>query len=163
MTKLVIGHDAAIAKWVKDHIPDVTDFGPCVAIGMASPCGRLLWGGVVFSQYDEHTKVCQVAIASVNPRWATRGTIRAILSIPFEQYECRKVYAMIATDNKESLKLCGGLRFKPEATLRHHFAKGRHAVMYSMMDNEYRKTWARLDFRLTHKPSTDCAGSMSHG
>jgi len=140
---LVFGQDEPLAKWAARHIPDVGDggFGPCRAVGMASPDGRKLWGVVVFNEYKPNAGLCTVSIASVYPRWATKGTIRAILSIPFDQYGIRKLCALIPSDNDRSLRLCAGLGFRREATLRHHFAPGRHGVVFSMMKNEFARKW----------------------
>lgn len=141
MTRLILGQDEKFAAWAVRHIDDVTDFGPCVAVGMVSPDYEKIWGAVVFNEFFPSLMVCSVSIAAVSPRWATRHTIRAILSIPFEQYRCRKVYAMIASDNERSLRLCEGLKFTREATLRHHYGKRRHAIILSMMEHEFRQHW----------------------
>lgn len=148
MTKLIFGHDERLARWAADHIPHVTGFGPCVAVGMASPDGSKLWGVTVFNEYIPEYGLCSVSIASVYPRWATKHTVRAILSIPFEQYGVRKLCAMIQAGNERSLKLCQGLGFKKEATLRHHYAQGQHAIVLSMLRNEYNMRWGVKPLRM---------------
>ena len=142
MTFLVTGQDAKIAAWVDSKIaPAGNGFGPCTAIGMASPDRTKLWGGVVYHTYVADHGTMFVSSASVYPRWAPPSTIRALLSYPFDQLGVRKLMATIAADNARSLRLCKGLGFTAEATLRHQFGQGKHAVVLSMMDYEYRRKW----------------------
>lgn len=142
MSKLIFEKDKEIAAWVAGKIPGAS-FGPCAAIGMASPSGAKFWGGVVYHDYIPSLGLCSVSIAAVTPRWATPGTVRALLSVPFQQYGVRKLYATIRDDNERSKKLCAGLGFTREATLRHHFGHKRHALVYSMMAPEYEARWVR--------------------
>lgn len=140
MTKLIFGADKQVAEWVASKIPGAA-FGPNAAVGMASPSGNKFWGGVVFHDFIPSLGLCSVSIAAVTPRWATPGTVRAILSIPFEQYQTRKLYATIRSDNARSMKLCAGLGFTREATLRHHFGHKIHGVVFSLMAVEYMARW----------------------
>lgn len=141
MSKLIFGKDKEISEWVASKIPGAS-FGPCVAIGMASPSGAKFWGGVVYHDYIPALGLCSVSIAAVTPRWATPGTVRALLAVPFVQYKVRKLYATIRDDNERSKKLCSGLGFTREATLRHHYGHKRHALVFSMMASEYTAKWS---------------------
>lgn len=147
MTKLIFGHDERLARWASDHIPDAGDFGQCRAIGMGSDDGRKLWGVVVYHDYSPKQRICSVSIASVYPRWATKETIKRLLAVPFQQFGVRKLCALIPSDNARSLKLCEGLGFRREATLRHHFAQGRHGVVLSMMRHEFDRRWGAVELK----------------
>lgn len=142
MSELIFGHDRELADWAGSLIPHVgaAGFGPCKAIGVAD--GDKLWAAVVYHGWIESYGICEVSIAAANPRWATKGHIRALLSVPFEQYRCRKVYGTIPIDNERACKLIKGLGFTPEGVLRHHYAPKRHARLFSMMNHEYRKKWS---------------------
>ena len=147
MTQLIIGKDEAIAAWVRSKIPDMAgdDFGPCVAIGMASDDGKKLWGGIVYHSYSPGLGLAMFTLASIHPRWAPRETIRRLLAVPFRQYNVRKLSAAIACDNERSLKLARGLGFKMEARLRHQFGDKRHGEVWSMMRTEFEAKWGRED------------------
>lgn len=142
MTKLVFGHDERVAEWVRVRIPDVTTFGPCRAIGVASPSRQKLWAGVVYNDFHPELGVCSISIASDYPRWVTREMLRRLLSVPFLQYNCRKLYVTVASDNARSLKFARGLHFCHEATLRHHYGRKRHALVLSMMRAEFDRWWS---------------------
>lgn len=144
MSVLIFGHDAALADWCAKRIPDTGGkFGPCVAIGVATgngPDDKLL-GVCVFHNYDKLHGLVELSFASTSPRWASRGVIRALLSVPFEQYKCRKVCMEIEHTNKRALRFNEGIGFRREATLRHHFGPHRHVVVLSMMKHEYEARW----------------------
>jgi RimJ/RimL family protein N-acetyltransferase len=149
MTFLITGQDDKIKAWVRSRLPDdVGEWGPSVAIGMASPCRRKFWGGIVFHNYSPAHGTMYFTLASAYPRWATPGTFRALLSYAFDQAGVRKLIAVIASDNERSLKLAtrlnvgNGVRFTKEATLRHQFARGRHGIVFSLMDHEFHRACA---------------------
>ncbi len=149
MTKLITGHDDQLRAWVASRLGrDAEEFGPSVTIGMASPDGRKLWGAIVYHGYSKPHGTMWFTLASAYPRWATPGTFRALLSYAFDQGKVRKLMAMIASDNERSLKLASrlnvgnGVRFTQEATLRHQFGRGRHGIVFSLMDHEYRRACA---------------------
>lgn len=142
---LIFGQDEKVAAWVARHIPHVGDagFGPCRAIGVAARIGgepRFV-AGCVFHNYIADYGVCEISFAAVWPGWATKPAIRGLLSVPFDQYTCRKVYLQIPADNAPALRFCAGIGFKREATLRHHYAPGRHGVVMSLMRDEWAQTW----------------------
>lgn len=141
---LIFGQDAAMAKWAAGRIPHVGEagFGPCRAIGVGDVGKRRLYAACVYHNLIQQYAVCEISFAASTPRWATKGNIRALLSVPFNQYGMRKVYLTIPIDNKRALRFCEGIHFRKEATLRHHFAPGRHALVLSMMASEYRQHWA---------------------
>lgn len=144
---LVFGHDESLARWAAQQIPHVgaAGFGPCKAIGVAK--NRKLWAVCVYHNYAPSYGVCEISFAAVTPRWATKENIRRLLSVPFDQYGCRKVCLTIPHDNARALRFCTGIKFRKEATLRHHFAPGRHAVILSMLRNEYRQHWSNVELK----------------
>ena len=147
MSKLVFDADVAMAEWVRSRIPGATSFGPCRAVGVSSPSGQKLWAAVVYNEYHPELGICSLSVASDYPRWVTRQTIRKLLSVPFLQYGCRKVYVTIASDNARSLKFAQGLHFRHEATLRHHYGHKRHALVLSMMRSEFDRWWNVVEMK----------------
>jgi len=146
MWALIHGHDEALAKWAGSRMPHVGADGfphGSKAIGVATGTAEhdQLLAVVVYHNYVESYGICEVSIAAISPRWAQRGVIRALLSVPFEQYAARKVYGQVVSSNHRAGKLISGLGFKKEATLRHHYGKGLHANVFGMMAHEYRAKW----------------------
>lgn len=145
MPVLIFGHDAALAKWVAERIPNVgqAGFGLYTAIGIASDNGpnAKLYGAIVYHDYQPHLRTCQISMAAVSPRWATRGTIRALLSVPFLQYNCYKVWVSIPHTNKRAIKVNAGIGMKMDAGLRHQYGPGSHASILSITLPEFEKLW----------------------
>lgn len=143
--KLLTGNDELFANWAAARIPDLDGdgFGACktVAVATGDQPGDMVLAVVVFHSFAPRQKTCQVSIAATSPRWCTRGNIRAILAVPFEEWGCRKVWSVMASTNKRALKLNAGLGFKVEGTLRHHFGRKVHAIVTGLMASEYAAKW----------------------
>lgn len=164
----------AMVRWACERIPWMS-FSPtmrAVAIGDVQPDGAvdhlavcLFHGFVPPSDIDFKDGrgprpaygVCEISFAARSPRWATRGMISALLSIPFGQYNCRKVVTVIPSTNKRAIRFNEGIGLKLEGTLRHHFAKGVHACIFGMMRAEYDARWKNP--RPTRRPT----GSQASG
>ena len=138
---LLFGHSDLVAQWVLDKIPDVQTFGKCEAIGVGNVDTGRLYAGIVFHNYEPLYETISVSIAAVNPMWATRATIKALLHYPFEQIGCNLVTAIMRSTNARSIKTNHAIGFKRDGTLRHRFGQGVHAVTASMTRNEYRKLY----------------------
>ena len=145
MSVFLTGNDELFARWAAERVPYIGEygFGACKTIAIATgtaPEDSVL-AVVVLHEFLPHTRTCMVSVAAASPLWATRGNIRAILRVPFEQYKVRKLWSVIASTNARSLKLNRGLGFKVEGTLRHHFAPRVHAIVAGMMDYEWASRW----------------------
>lgn len=112
--------------------------GPYQAIGVLDESNTLV-AGVVFNEYQQTFGTIMVHLAADTPRWASRNVIRAILSYPFVQLKCRKVWGATPDHLTRVLRFNHGIGFVREAVLRHHYGEGRHAVITSMLASEYRK------------------------
>lgn len=140
--KILFGHSERLAEIAAQSLPDVmgeNGFGPCQAIGIVTgydPTDELLAVAVYFN-YQPKFKTCAIAMVSFSPRWAQKGTIRAILSVPFEQYGVKKLSAICLHTNERVIKLLEGVGFKREAVLAHEFGAKRHAVVLRMMEADY--------------------------
>lgn len=140
--KLIFGQDERVAAWVAKQLPHVGDvgFGPCRAIAVVSASDRPL-GAIVYHDYQKQAGTVQISMASVSPLWAQPQTVRDLLAIPFDQYKVRKVWTCIPHDNERAIRFNEGIGMKCEATLRHQFAQGRHAVIFGMMAGKYVARW----------------------
>ncbi|MGE0629983.1 MAG: GNAT family N-acetyltransferase [Hyphomicrobiaceae bacterium] len=161
---LIIGFNDQIGPWVHARIPWLPPYVPgrCQYVGVAEgpdPSDKLLAAWF----YYEHCPLedrpiamlknrkwggtCHVGIAVASPRWATRRNIRALFSIPFEQYNCRKVLATTPSTHARSIRIAEGLGMVREARLRHQFAKGVDALIFGMMRAEFARTWGNPHWR----------------
>lgn len=148
MPKLIFGFEPQMADWVAQRIPHVRrgiGFGKSAALGVLSDSepARIL-AGVVFHNYQPDYQHAELSFASDEARWATKGIISAIFDIPFVQWKVRRLSTVTPHKNARAIKLIEGLGFKREGTLRHYFAEGDHAVIYGMLQVEYKALIARL-------------------
>jgi len=137
---LVAGHTAEIAAWVADHIPHVTDFGPCEAIGILT--GNRLIAGVVYHDYQPMFGTIQLSMAAISPMWARQETIAGLLQYPFLQLGVYKVFTATPIDNIMALRVNTHIGLKQEAVLNSMFGKGRHGVIMRMLEPDFNRLYA---------------------
>lgn len=136
--RLVKDDSENVANWVANLLPETRHIGfnSCKAIGVVSNDGAPL-GGAVFHDWHPHFSNIGVSCAAVSPRWLTRNIISEILSYPFEGIGVFKVWGAVSIHNARSIKLIQGLGFTKEATIRHHFGRKNHAVVFGMTQPEF--------------------------
>lgn len=139
LPELVFGHDAEVAAWVADQLPQVHDFGPCSAIGIASE-GRLI-AGCVYSDYRPVESNIQLSMAAVSPMWARREVVTALLRYPFRQLGVWMIYTATAPENHRALRVNRHIGIKRKTILPHHFGRKRHAVLCQMTEPEFSKMY----------------------
>lgn len=134
-----------VGAWVAARIPHAVSaeaFGPHVTIGVANDDGLI--AGIVYHNYIHWHQHCEISFAADTPRFATRGIIRALLSVPFEQYECRTVSLMIPHEAKRVLRFVGGIGFVRRGCLPEFFSPTSHGEIYSMTRRDYDKLRRRI-------------------
>lgn len=142
--KIIHGHSEQLALIASKMLPDIVGdagFGPCQALGVASDDG--LEAVCVYHEYQPKFKTCGISFAAFSPRWSQRGIIRALLSVPFKQYGVKKLWCSTTIDNKRCQRFVKGIGFKQEAILVHQFGKGRHAVLFRMMDGDFNRLYEK--------------------
>lgn len=142
--EILHGHSerlAAIAAKAMEDILGGGDFGPCQAIGVVTgqSADDKLHAIAVYHEYQPVHKTCMISFVSFSPRWATKKMIRNILSVPFLQYDVKKLWATTSKHNKRCHKLLLGVGFIQEAVLANHFGAGNHAHVFRMMDTDWQK------------------------
>lgn len=136
------GCDKFFAEWAGKRIPHVgsgEQFGKYVSIGVATgyeKTDRLL-AVIVFHDYYPQYGHCQISVAAADPRWATRKTIRAALSVPFLQYKCHKVWVSIPQPSERTIRFAKAIGFTQEGMLKAHYGPGVSAVILRMMEQDY--------------------------
>ena len=135
--RLLYGQDQAVAEWVSRNIPHMAGaaFGPMAAIGVTSQEGNLL-AGVVFHDYQPKFRTMQISMAAASPKWATRNTIRLLLSYPFMRCGVEKVWTAMPHTNERAIRFNKGIGFVQEAVLAYHFGSS-HAVICRLLRKDY--------------------------
>ena len=136
-----------LSEWAASRIEHVgsAGFGPCWAVGIAVR-GQLA-AVAVWSDFQPRHGTLQISLASATPRWANRHTFGRVLGLAFDQPWGReavridKVWAAMPSDVPRTIEFNVAIGFKREATLRHHYGRGRHAIITSMMSWEFRRLY----------------------
>jgi hypothetical protein len=149
MVALISGDDVnqQLAEWAAMNIPHVGEagFGPCVAIGIATgtEASDELYGVFIAHDWQPAARVLQVSMAARSPKWV--WGCRPLFRYMFEQVKAFKIFTAIPHDNERALRYNAGIGLKKEAVLRHQFGPGRHGVIYSMLEFEYRHSrWCNV-------------------
>ena len=151
--RLICGHDAEVAAWVAARIPHVSTadgFGPHRAIGVAD--GPNMAAGIVYHNYIPRYAHCEISFAADTPRFATRGVIRGLMSVPFEQYECRTVSLLIPEGAVRVQKFVSGsgkngsfgMGFVRRGCLPQFFDENSNGVVYTMTRKDYDRLRKRI-------------------
>lgn len=133
-------------RWAVSRMPHMDlniGVGPCktAAVCTGYDASDTLLAVILYHAFDPLSRTVQISISAASPRWISKGTVRTLLAVPFDQWACRKVWSVVASDNLPAQKLCGGLGFKLEARMRHQMAHKVHAFVYGMMESEFRSIW----------------------
>ena len=140
--RLLCGVDEQVAAWVAAQIPHVgvDGFGPCKAIGIATDTD--LVGGMVYHDYQQPFRTIQLSMAATHPMWARPSIVRGLLSYPFEQLDCYKVWTCTPIDGEAAIKTNLRVGFTKEATLAHQFGPKRHGVVCRMTRPDFNRLFS---------------------
>ena len=134
MLSLVFGRDAEIAEFVRARAPHAENgFDRYTTIGIARD-GQLICG-VVYNEYRTHS--IHASIASSDPRWADRRTLRAIFSYPFVQLGCGRITTYCGASMLSVRRFNERLGFTQEGLLRRGFGDD-DCVVFGMLREECR-------------------------
>ena len=150
MAHIIFGKDQMFGAWAAARIPSVgtiDNFGKFVAAGVATgqTANDRLLAVCVFHEFYPRWGHCQVSMASADPRWVSKQTVKALLSVPFLQYRCHTVRVTIAHTSERTLRLVKRLGFKPEATLKDYFGRGSHAIICRMGYGYYERAYWKTE------------------
>lgn len=148
MSALIVDRSEALGRWVATRLPHVgnTDaWGEYAAIGVATgdgPDDRLMSAFVMHDIHPGYSR-CQVSAATVDPRWASRATLRAVLAVPFMEYGLNRIWTVYPAPLTRVGRFLKAIGFTCEGTLRDHFGKGVSGSIYRMHASDYeRRYWA---------------------
>ncbi len=129
---LVPGYDLAVSRWVGEQL-GIKDFGPCRTVGVIDDAGDLV-AGIVFNNH--RYPGIEATIASVTPRWCNHRILRGIFSLPFEQWGCTRVTAVVESVNQPARAFVQKIGFRQEGVMRRAFPSGEDAVIYGLLREE---------------------------
>ena len=140
MAKLIFGHDEALAQWAEQQYPEGAPFmRPLIAIGIADPSGQELYG-VAF--YSGHTATnVDFGLITASRRWATKGTVRALLYYPFVQLNLKRMTAFTLKKNRRARKVLEKFGFRPEGVHPYAFPNGGTAMSYGLYREATMERW----------------------
>lgn len=128
--------DDGLAKWAAEHMEAPENpFGPCRAIGVHDR--KEIIAVCVYHRYVPEYESCEISFASISPRWAQRGIIRALLSVPFEQYGLWSVSTCTPATNKRALKFNEGIGLINPIEIPHGCGRNKPLIIRTMTRDEY--------------------------
>jgi len=135
--------NAWLIQWCQMRLKTNGSFGlDAVSMGVADEKDNLLCV-TVFDNFRKgrngQALNIECAIAADSPRWANRGTIRAILHYPFCQLKVQRMTLFVAESNARSFKLTQGLGFKVEGMIREALEGGENLHVLGMLREESRR------------------------
>ena len=117
-----------------------TGFAHPQAIGITEN-GKLV-GGVVYDRFTPFG--CEMSIATLSPRWASRGRLHAFFFYPFCELGLVRVTALTARNNKRSRRMLEKLGFSLEGKARRAFDGRQDLMIYGLLRADCK--WIREDF-----------------
>jgi hypothetical protein len=105
------------AGWAAAMIPRVGKperFGACtcIAVCRAANLADDPLAVVIYHNMDAPSRCLEISMAASTPRWATRGTIRACLSYPFQQIGCGVVVCRVPRRERRTKRFLSGIGFR---------------------------------------------------
>lgn len=133
---LVYGADAAVSRWMAKRM-NVDTFDPSQrAIGVLSKDRSRLIAGVSYHGYSG-ANIMQ-SVAADDPSWCRPSVVRAMFFYPFVTLKCQRITSIIAVSNERSIRLCEGLGFTREGTMRRMMPGNEDAFVYGLLADECR-------------------------
>ena len=137
-----------LAKWACDILGDELEtfgfdrYGNPLFTSLGFSVKNEMACVVVAYQYIK-PNIC-MAFASKNPRWATKGNIKALGEWAFDTLDCERVTAFVKKNNKRARKFDEGIGFQHEGKLRKACDDG-DIIIYGLLKEDHEK-WLRKAF-----------------
>ncbi len=126
--------DLSIVKWVCDGLHESTNWvGEHVALGIYNE--NQLIAGIVYNDIRPNQD-CWLTAYTCDKRWCSRRILQIIFGFAFDRLQCRRVNALVDTDNEKSIRLLSGLGFRQEGLLRQFRENGKDCFIYGLLKTE---------------------------
>mgnify|MGYP002142973199 FL=1 len=134
----------ALREWAGSRIPNVGKDG----FDPGAQCAAVIRNGalaaaVLFHDWQPGARTMQCSMAADTPLWASREVLRGLFAYVFITAGANKLWTAMPHTGERAIRFNVGIGMKREAVLRHHFGPKAHAVICSMMRDE----WARSRWR----------------
>lgn len=138
--RVLLGADDEVGAWVCAQLlyPEHWTPGMGVAIGITR--AQSLVAGATYFQFNSVN--VWVGIASSEPGWINRATLRFLFDYPFGQLKAKRVSALVDASNTRSRRFAERLGFSVEATLEASAPDGGDQIVYRMRAKDCR--WLQL-------------------
>lgn len=135
---VLYGADAAVLKWVADHVPVLMGRAPNNAFAALGVIRRgTLVAGVVFHNYRPGIDM-EISIAATDPLWMLPDTLQRLFDYPFEQLKVPRLSCIIGRKNKRCRKMSEGIGWRLEGVSRKNYDGQQDACIYGMFKSELR-------------------------
>jgi RimJ/RimL family protein N-acetyltransferase len=130
--KEIVGNHPDVIPWLAHHTDsDLSTVG--ATLGLI--CEGEIVAAVLYDNYNGAN--IHATVAGIGKRWLTREYLRAIFHYPFNQLRVKRITAVIADGNHDSIKFAEHLGFTREATLADAHPTG-NLFIYVMRRNDCR-------------------------
>jgi RimJ/RimL family protein N-acetyltransferase len=138
--------DEAVVRWVTQKMNEagypltLADVGPCRALGAARDGKPLI--GVVYNWFRPHHRhhnahdVNVIIAAEPGARFRKGDVFPRFFDFAYNDMECGRITAIIAENNKRSVKLVKNLGFRKEGTIRRGYDGKTNALVYGQLRHE---------------------------
>lgn len=133
---VLYGADDLVLAFMRDRLPFVKNWGPCVALGVVR--GPSLIGGVVFSNHHPEAKDLEMSMAFDTAAWWRPRTMARILAYPFVQLGCERLTLRIGKSNKAARTAALKTGFKLEGVRRRAHDGRQDQIIYGLLKGECR-------------------------
>jgi RimJ/RimL family protein N-acetyltransferase len=120
----------AVFAFVKSQLAGLARSDDMQAVGIADVQGRML-AGVIYEGINAHNAWAHIG-AIKGTVWARPFNLRAVFAYPFLVCKVDRLSVYVDASNLDSLQLCLGLGFTPEATLMGAAVDGGDVVILVM-------------------------------
>ena len=138
MTRLAFGIEEHIGHYLSAQFPELMAHGEYVpdrAVGLVADDGMLIGGiGLCF----ENAWDAQLSIHIDRPGCLTRGILKQLFGICFNEFNLVRLTCHIRKSNKPARKFVERLGFRLEGVKRRGFDGKRDAVIYGQLRSECR-------------------------
>lgn len=114
-----------------------TTFTSSTGFGVLNAKDELV-AAIIFSHYDPDCRSIDVSFVADTPKCLTRSMIKAIFDYPFGQLGLQRVQAVTPRDARTARRFLEKFGFKREGLARKGFGEYGDAVLYGLLDKEWR-------------------------
>src|SRR5262245_20996152 len=104
---------------------------PVFSHSLSTHDGDRILGGFVLTDYIRRASAV-VSMAVEGPGWCTRVLLVRLFEYAFHQLGIRKLFALIRSDNTQSIELCMRAGWRMETTIREVYGPEVHGVLLYM-------------------------------